>query len=175
MVSRTPRLRLCHLWRSTESRADVARTRTDGKTAIRQFDSVRSDLRRTRRNGESVGLAGQSLRESGKRLLVAKGGSDLRQSAQRAAFPGAGRGDFSRNTVKIDNGTGGSRETSTGKRVKARAWAAESIRREKQRNLRSAKTEIFEDRDEAEPTRCESLSGVSRRLAVTLIVTRARD
>src|SRR5439155_605832 len=39
---------------------------------------------------------------------------DLRQRSQRGAFPDAGREDFSRNTVKIDNGTGGSRETSTG-------------------------------------------------------------
>src|SRR5438105_4621157 len=88
MVSRTPRLRVCHLWRSTESRTDLARTRSAGKTAIRQFVSVRCDLSRTRRKGESFGLAGQSLRESGKRLLVAKGGSDLRQYAQRAAFSG---------------------------------------------------------------------------------------
>src|SRR5439155_16809419 len=39
---------------------------------------------------------------------------DLRQRSQRGAFPDAGREDFSRNTVKIDSGTGGSRETSTG-------------------------------------------------------------
>src|SRR6266704_6623679 len=103
MVSRTPRLRVCHLWRSTESRADLARTRRDGKTAIRQFVSVRCDLSRTRRKGESFGLAGQSLRESGKRLLVAKGGSDLRQYAQRAALSGAGAESFSPNPVKIDN------------------------------------------------------------------------
>src|SRR5205823_14107589 len=103
MVSRTRRLRLCHFWRSTESRADVARTRRDGKTAIRQFVGVRCDLPRTRRKGESFGLAGQSLRESGKRLLVAKGGSDLRQYAQRAALPGAGAESFWLEPMKIDN------------------------------------------------------------------------
>src|SRR5438067_107874 len=103
MVSRTPRLRVCHLWRSTESRTDLARTRSAGKTAIRQFVSVRCDLSRTRRKGESFGLAGQSLRESGKRLLVAKGGSDLRQYAQRAAFSGAGTKSFWLEPMKIDN------------------------------------------------------------------------
>src|SRR5438128_8683405 len=103
MVSRTPRLRVCHLWRSTESRTDLARTRSAGKTAIRQFVSVRCDLSRTRRKGESFGLAGQSLRESGKRLLVAKGGSDLRQYAQRAAFSRAGPKSFWLEPMKIDN------------------------------------------------------------------------
>src|SRR5438270_9658108 len=103
MVSRTPRLRVCHLWRSTESRTDVARTRSAGKTAIRQFVSVRGDLSRTRRKGESFGLARRSLREPGKRLLVAKGGSDLRQRPERAAFSGAGPKSFSPNPVKIDN------------------------------------------------------------------------
>jgi len=73
VVSRTPRLRLCHFWRSTESRADVARTRRDGKTAIRQFDSVRYDLSGARRKGESVGLAGQILSGSRERLLVSNG------------------------------------------------------------------------------------------------------
>src|SRR5437588_9800062 len=102
MVSRTPRLCVCHLWRSTESRTDLARTRSAGKTAIRQFVSVRCDLSRTRRKGESFGLAGQSLRESGKRLLVAKGRSDLRQRAQRGPLPGFGKESFSRRTVKID-------------------------------------------------------------------------
>src|SRR5881392_2777932 len=101
MVSRTPRLRVCHLWRSSESRADVARTRSAGKTPIRQFVSVRGDRPRTRRKGESFGLAGQGLRESGKRLLVAKGGSDLRYCARRAALPGAGKESFSRRTVNI--------------------------------------------------------------------------
>src|SRR5438132_887723 len=99
MVSRTPRLRVCHLWRSTESRTDLARTRSAGKTAIRQFVSVRCDLSRTRRKGESFGLAGQSLRESGKRLLVAKGRSNLRWHTQRAAFSGAGPKSFSPNPV----------------------------------------------------------------------------
>src|SRR5205814_8438542 len=103
MVSRTPRLRVCHLRRSTESRTNLARTRSAGKTAIRQFVSVRCDLSRTRRKGESFGLAGQSLRESGKRLLVAKGGSDLRQYAQRAAFSGAGTKSFWLEPMKIDN------------------------------------------------------------------------
>src|SRR5438552_12021464 len=127
MVSRTPRLCVCHLWRSTESRTDLARTRSAGKTAIRQFVSVRCDLSRTRRKGEGFGLAGQSLRESGKRLLVTKGGSDLRQYAQRAALPGAGPKSFSPNPVKIDSGTGGSRETSTGKPARVDERGRESI------------------------------------------------
>src|SRR5438309_10734833 len=101
MVSRTPRLRLCHFWRSTESRADVGRTRSAGKTAIRQFFGVRCDLPWTRRKGESFGLAGQSLREPGKRLLVAKGRSDLRQRAERAALPGAGPKSFWLEPMKI--------------------------------------------------------------------------
>src|SRR5947208_15481404 len=89
MVSRTTRLRVCHLWRSSESRTDLARTRSAGKTAIRQFVSVCGDLPRTRRKRESFGLARQSLSEPGKRLLVAKGRSDLRECAERAAFSGA--------------------------------------------------------------------------------------
>src|SRR5437667_5842366 len=88
MVSRTPRLRICDFWRSTESRADVARTRRDGKTAVRQYNGVRYHLPGTWRKGESVGLAGQILSGSRERVLVSKSGSDLRQSAQRATFPG---------------------------------------------------------------------------------------
>src|SRR5690242_10388378 len=88
MVSRTPRLRVCRFRRWTEGRADVAGTRRDGKTAIRQFFGLRCDLSRTRRERESFGLARRSLREPGKRLLAAQGRSDLRQCAQRGALPG---------------------------------------------------------------------------------------
>src|SRR5207245_5701749 len=103
MVSRTPRLRVCHLWRSSESRTDLGRTRRAGKTPIRQFVSVLGDLPRTRRKRESFGLAGRSLREPGKRLLVAKGRSDLRQRAERATLPGVGPKSLCLDPVKIDN------------------------------------------------------------------------
>src|SRR5207253_7833156 len=47
-------------------------------------------------------------------LLVSNGCADLRQRAERAAFSGADPKSFWPEPMKIDNGTGGSRETSTG-------------------------------------------------------------
>ena len=117
VVSRIPRLRLCHLWRSSESRAD--RCANSKRLAKRQYVSSTAFATihlGTWRKGEMLWIGWKNLIEQqDSACWYLKIDQIYDQRAQRAALPGAGAESFWRKTVKIDNGTGGSRETSMGK------------------------------------------------------------